>query len=98
MNAPHPVHTDQSPPFLHSARPSTMTGAKKLILGILGVLALILVGAQLTLGQMILGGPPNAARLIKMHQHSGYLTVAVTGIYILASLYAILTAPRAVKS
>jgi len=70
-----------------------MTGAKKLILGILGVLALILVGAQLTLGQMILGTPNDIAKLRKMHQHSGYLTVTVTAIYILASLYVILTAP-----
>jgi len=74
-----------------------MTRTTKIILGILGVLALILVVSQLVLGQMILAGPNNIEKLIKMHRHTGYTAVAVSGIYILASLFAILTAPRRVK-
>ena len=70
-----------------------MTRNTKIILGILGVLALVLVLSQLVLGQMILAGPNNVAKLIKMHQHTGYTAVAVSGIYILASLCAIFRAP-----
>lgn len=75
-----------------------MTGATKLILGILGILALALVLSQLVLGQMILSGPNNIEKLRKMHQHTGYTAVAVSGIYILSSLYAILTSPKRIKS
>lgn len=75
-----------------------MTGTTKVVLGILGVLALGLVISQLVLGQMILGGPPNVAKLIKMHQHTGYTAVVVSGIYILSSLFAILTAPKRARS
>ena len=67
-----------------------MTGVTKIVFGILGVFALALVLSQLVLGQLILGGPTNVAKLIKMHQHTGYTAVAVSGIYILSSLYAIL--------
>jgi hypothetical protein len=75
-----------------------MSRPKKIILGLLGLLALILVAGQLVLGQMIMAGPNNVSKLIKMHQHTGYTAVAVSAIYILASLYAILTAPGRVKS
>jgi hypothetical protein len=75
-----------------------MSPIKKIVLGLLGVLALVLVGGQLVLGQMIMAGPNNVSKLIKMHQHTGYTAVAISGIYILASLYAIFTAPARVKS
>lgn len=75
-----------------------MSPIKKIILGLLGVLALVLVGGQLVLGQMIMAGPNNVSKLIKIHQHTGYTAVAISGIYILASLYAIFTTPARVKS
>ncbi len=55
----------------------------KPLLMITGVLAAILVIAQLVMGQLIVQGQ---ASLQKAHQHSGYLTVGVTLIYITWSL------------
>lgn len=59
---------------------------------ILGFLSAVLILAQLTMGQLILSG--HDPKMIKMHQHSGYLTVVVTLLYILLSLIAIASAPR----
>jgi hypothetical protein len=55
----------------------------KPLLIIVGFLAAILIVAQLVMGLLILQGQ-NSMR--KAHQHSGYLTVAVTLIYICWSL------------
>jgi hypothetical protein len=46
---------------------------------ITGFLAAVLIIAQLVMGQLIVNGQVS---LQKAHQHSGYLTVAVTLIYI----------------
>jgi hypothetical protein len=62
---------------------------------ILGFLSAALIIAQLTMGQLIVAGHnPN---VIKAHQHSGYLTVVVSLIYILFSLLAIASMPRREK-
>jgi hypothetical protein len=57
----------------------------------LGSLATILIIAQLVMGQLIVSGH---VRLVKAHQHSGYLTVVVSLIYIAMSLPRIATSPR----
>jgi hypothetical protein len=49
----------------------------------LGCLATILIIAQLVMGQLIVSGN---VRLVKAHQHSGYLTVVVSLLYIALSL------------
>lgn len=59
----------------------------RIFLMILGFLAALLIIAQLTMGQMIVQG--HGGKLIKAHQHSGYLTVAVVLVYITLSLIAI---------
>jgi len=63
----------------------------KAFLMIVGFLAAILIVAQLVMGRLILQGQ-NTLRTA--HQHSGYLTVAVTLIYIGWSLAVIATAPK----
>jgi hypothetical protein len=63
----------------------------KLILLILGFLAALLITAQLVMGLLILQGQ---ASMRTAHQHSGYLTVAVTLVYITWSLATIATMPR----
>lgn len=50
---------------------------------ILGCLSAVLIVAQLAMGLLISRG---SANLIKSHQHSGYLTVAVSLAYIAVSL------------
>ena len=71
-----------------------MNGTTKTLLMIGGVLAALLIVSQLVMGQIILSGSPDAARWIKRHQHSGYLTVAVSLLYIAGSLATIATIPR----
>jgi hypothetical protein len=63
----------------------------KLILLILGFLAALLITAQLVMGLLILQGQ---ASMRTAHQHSGYLTVAVTLVYITWSLATIATMPK----
>jgi hypothetical protein len=63
----------------------------KVLLLALGSLAAVLIVGQLVMGQLILGG---RASLIKAHQHSGYLTVAVALIYIGLSMAAIASATK----
>ena len=63
----------------------------KPFLMILGFLAAILIVSQLVMGLLILQGQ---ATLQKAHQHSGYLTVVVTLIYIGWSLAVIASTPR----
>lgn len=71
-----------------------MTGAQKITLLALGFLAAILILAQLALGQLIVSGN---ARLVKSHQHTGYLTVGISLVYILLSLWFTVTAPTRPK-
>jgi len=69
--------------------------AMKPFLMILGFLAAALIIAQLTMGMLLSAGHnPN---LIKPHQHTGYLTVVVSLIYILLSQLAIASMPRREK-
>ena len=63
----------------------------KPILLILGFLAALLITIQLVLGLLILQGQ---ASMRTAHQHSGYLTVAVTLLYITWSLAVIATTPK----
>lgn len=63
----------------------------KLFLMILGILAALLIVAQLVMGQLILSGQ---AEWIKRHQHSGYLTVVIALVYIVLSLPRIASLPK----
>jgi len=63
----------------------------KPFLVILGLLAAFLIVAQLVMGLLILQGQ---ATLQKAHQHSGFLTVAVSLVYIAWSLAIIVSAPK----
>ena len=73
-----------------------MKPKRKLALLILGLLASALIVTQLVMGLLIVrgGGSLDLTRLIKAHQHSGYLTVTVVLVYIGLSLSAIATTPR----
>ena len=63
----------------------------RLLLLFLGFLSAILIVAQLGMGLMILNGNTS---MVKSHQHSGFLTVAVTLIYITWSLFAVASSPK----
>ena len=63
----------------------------KVFLLVLGFLAALLIVAQLVMGQLILSG---GVKWIKAHQHSGYMTVVVTLLYIGFSLAAIASQPK----
>ena len=63
----------------------------KPFLMIVGFLAAILIVSQLVMGLLILQGQTS---MRTAHQHSGYLTVAVTLIYIGWSLAVIASSPR----
>jgi hypothetical protein len=58
---------------------------------IAGFLSAALIISQLVLGLMILEGRPT---LIKSHQHTGYLTVVVSLIYIGWSMVVIARSPK----
>lgn len=60
-----------------------MSGAWKVALIILGAMAAVLVVSQLVMGLLMING---RADLKVAHQHSGYLTAAVTLAYIAMSL------------
>lgn len=62
----------------------------KLILLILGFLAAVLIICQLVMGLLILQGQ---ASMRTAHQHSGYLTVVVSIVYIAWSLATIASMP-----
>ncbi len=64
----------------------------KPFLMIVGFLAAVLIVSQLVMGLLILQGQ---ATMRTAHQHSGYLTVAVTLIYIGWSLAVIALDPQA---
>jgi uncharacterized membrane protein YphA (DoxX/SURF4 family) len=63
----------------------------KPFLMIAGFLSAVLIIAQLVMGLLLLQGQTS---LLKAHQHSGYLTVAVSLIYIGWSLAVIASAPK----
>ena len=66
----------------------------RIVLLALGGLSAVLIVSQLVMGQLILSGQ---VQYIKGHQHSGYLTVVVSLVYIGLSLGAIASAPRGGK-
>jgi hypothetical protein len=68
--------------------------AMKPFLLILGFLAAVLIVSQLVMGLLILQGQ---ATMRTAHQHSGYLTVAVSLVYITWSLATIASTPRLPK-
>ncbi len=70
-----------------------LASAMKPFLMILGFLAAVLIVSQLVMGLLILQGQ---ATMRTAHQHSGYLTVAVTLIYIGWSLAAIASTPASI--
>jgi hypothetical protein len=63
----------------------------KVFLLVLGFLAALLIVCQLVMGQLIVGG---GVKWIKAHQHSGYMTVVVTLLYIGFSLATIASGPK----
>ena len=67
---------------------------------LLGALASILLVSQLVMGLLIVrgGGGFELTKLIKSHQHTGYLTVSVALVYVVVSLGAIVATPRRTKS
>jgi hypothetical protein len=69
----------------------------RVFLLILGTLAALLIVAQLVMGQLLVSGVPQRELWMKRHQHTGYLTVAVSLVYIAVSLIAIASAPRREK-
>lgn len=77
-----------------------MNGTLKMVLIVLGALAAILILAQLGLGLTIINAKSDPAmqasflKLTKTHQHTGYLTVAVVVVYVIASLAAICRIPK----
>ena len=72
----------------------------KPVLLILGLLASALIVTQLAMGLLIVrgGGSFDLVKLIKAHQHSGYLTVTVVLVYIVLSLAAIVSTPSRPKA
>ena len=85
--------------------PTAMNRSTKTTLVVLGVLATLLLATQLTMGLLIVRGqagkplPGNypLPKLVKAHQHSGYLTVGVAFVYVVGSLAAIVRAPAATR-
>jgi len=73
---------------------TAMNGTTKTVLMILGVLSALLIASQLIMGQIILSQPPDALKWAQRHQHSGYLTVVVSALYIVGSLATIAGIPR----
>jgi len=63
----------------------------RILLLFLGFLSAILIVGQLVMGLLILGGQTT---MVKAHQHSGFLTVAVTLTYIMLSMFAIASSAR----
>lgn len=61
-----------------------MNKAVKWSLIVLGVLSALLVVSQLVMALQIIGGAPESVRTA--HQHSGYMMVVVTLLYIAGSL------------
>ena len=72
----------------------------KLAAVVLGSLASLLLVSQLVMGLLIVrgGGGFDLNRLIKSHQHTGYLTVSVALVYVVVSLSAIVATPRRSQS
>ncbi len=76
-----------------------MSGTKKIVLYLLGFLNGLFILAQLALGLTIANGQSSPAvqqlmnKLITSHKHTGYVTVVLTLVYIVASLAVIARVP-----
>jgi hypothetical protein len=68
-----------------------MTARWKVLIISFGILSAIALAAQLALALMILSGGGTAVR--KAHQHTGYLTVAITLLYLALSLATVIRIP-----
>ncbi len=71
-----------------------MNGRWKTTLILLGSLAAILLVMQLVLGLIIVGKPTQVEKWVKIHQHSGYLTVPLALLYIVGSLATVWSIPK----
>jgi hypothetical protein len=91
-------HNDGVRPIDRTRDEPAMTGIKKTVLIILGALAGLLLISQFVLGLIIVSGPDNVQKIVKMHQHTGYLTVSVALVYVAFSLWSIATLPTQTKS
>jgi hypothetical protein len=72
-----------------------MSGMRKAILIILGLLSAVLLIGQLVMGVLISRGRGD---LIEGHRHSGYTTVALCLVYIVVSLVMIVMLPGRAES
>lgn len=72
-----------------------MSSGKKTFLVILGVVTALFLLAQLGLGLTIVNGKanPNILKIIAAHQHTGYTTVGLALVYVIASLLVIVRLP-----
>lgn len=76
-----------------------MSGPTKLLLILLGTVSGFLLTAQLVLGQVLAaGGTGGREKLIKAHQHTGYLAIALALTYVLTSIWSIINAPTKPKA
>lgn len=64
----------------------------KAFLLLLGSLSAVLIIGQLVMGLLIANS--HDPHLVRAHQHSGYLTVTVSLVYILWSIFAIVSQPK----
>lgn len=74
-----------------------MSGMLKTTLILAGVLSALLIVSQLVMGLIIISKPPDVLTWVKAHQHSGYLTVTVSLLYVLGSLVTIASIPKRPK-
>jgi hypothetical protein len=72
-----------------------MSYARKSFLLILGILTVVFILSQLVLGLLIVNGRKD---LIRFHPHTGYTAVALTILYVGASLPVILSIPTRRKT
>jgi hypothetical protein len=72
-----------------------MSATKRTFLILLGSLAALFLVAQLVLGQLLASGSQvmDWARLIKSHQHTGYVAVVLALVYVAASLASLAALP-----
>lgn len=82
-------------PSPHFSKASKMNSKPKSLLIALGAFSAILIVSQLVMGLLIVrgGGGFELNRLIKTHQHSGYLAVTVTLVYVIWSISILLSIP-----
>lgn len=75
-----------------------MTGHRKLLLVLLGVVSAFLMMAQLALDQLVVSGAARHKTLVKAHEYIGYLAITLALVYVLVSLWSIINAPTRPKA